>query len=351
MARISEQSQQQLKERIILLLRQNAGGLSEQEIATLLNIERRRLNNYLNELQVEGKLDKEGRLWYLVPQEKFSTRALDLEDEEAVILYLAARLFVKQRDTRIELAENVLMRLADILSQDMGLGDDVQQVALELSRRPKDPHYEDVFRTIIRGYVFHRKVKITYQPYKGRRFETIFAPYLLEPSAIGYSTYAIGYSSIVDALRTYKIECIAQAEVLNHEAFQVPNDFGGLGILQNAWSIYYGEDVVRVILRFHPDVTKRVRETYWHPSQQAWADPDQFGYWCVQFEVADTTDIKPWIRTWGANCEVLDPQELRDELTGEARRLAQLYGWQTSHNQTRPTSEADHSRFADIFGE
>jgi predicted DNA-binding transcriptional regulator YafY len=129
--------------------------------------------------------------------------------------------------------------------------------------------------------------------------------------------------------------------------YAIPADFAGFELLRNAWSIYYGEETVQIILRFHPDVTKRVQETNWHPSQRLAWDEEKRDFLLVSFDVADTTDLKPWIRTWGANCEVLAPAELRDEMMGEARKLAYLYGWQTSRNADDHT----HERFADIFGE
>jgi len=57
--------------------------------------------------------------------------------------------------------------------------------------------------------------------------------------------------------------------------------------------------------------------------------------------VADTTDLKPWIRTWGANVEVLEPQSLRDEMVEEVRKTASLYGWHVSHNIPDPSDPYD----------
>jgi predicted DNA-binding transcriptional regulator YafY len=162
----------------------------------------------------------------------------------------------------------------------------------------------------------------------------VFAPYLLEPSGIGFATYAIGHSSIVNQLRTYKIERIRKAELTRGE-YTIPSDFDGLKLLRSAWSIFYGDEVIKVTLRFHPDVARRVQETNWHISQQLAWDEEQEGYLLMTIEVADTTDLKPWIRTWGANCEVLEPVSLRNELVSEARRLAKLYGWQFGGNRRR----------------
>jgi predicted DNA-binding transcriptional regulator YafY len=347
MSKISEEAKSERKERVYFALQQHENGLTEKEISERLHLERRTVHNYLWELEAEGKIYKEDNssLWMISPYEPVVLRKFELQPEQAMILYLAARLFVKQTDRRNETAELVLSRLANVLSGDMGLGEDLYNAARELAQRPKEPEYEDIFRTLMRSYIYRRQVQILYHPYRGEPFETIFSPYLLEPSAIGFSTYAIGHSTISNRLRTYKIERIERASLLMHNKYEIPADFPGLELLRNAWSIYYGEEVVRVVLRFHPEVARRVQETNWHPSQQLAEDEQNDGYLLLAFDVADTTDLKPWIRTWGANCEVLEPQSLRDELTGEARRLAHLYGWHTTTSMT-----SDHSRFDDIFG-
>jgi predicted DNA-binding transcriptional regulator YafY len=345
MPKIPEDTKRSRLDRVTLLIQRHPDGLSEREIAEDLRFERRTVHNYLLELDLEGKIYRDGHYWYPLPHHIVHLRNPDLKAEEAMILYLAARLFVKQSDRRNETAELVLYKLASILSEDIHLGDDLRDAAQELAQRPKAPDYEDHFRTIMRGYIYRRQVQIVYHPYRGEPFETTFAPYLVEPSAIGMATYAIGYSSLPNALRTYKIERVLRANLLRQE-YVIPSDFRGLELLRNAWSIYYGEEVTRVVLRFQPEVSRRVRETYWHPSQVVMADEEHPDCVLLAFEVADTTDLKPWIRAWGANCEVVEPPDLRDEMMGEARRLAHLYGWRTARSEG-----VDHSRFQDIFGD
>jgi predicted DNA-binding transcriptional regulator YafY len=314
------------KQRVYLLLRSQTNGLRESEIAERLNLERRSVNNYLTALEQEGKLYKEGMTWFVQTFTPAVIRPLEIQAEEATVLYLAARMLVKQSDRRNEIAETVLHKLAHVLKADAGVAAYIEEAALELAQRPLDREYIGVFRSVARSYLYHRKLQIHYQPYQGSPFVTTFSPYLIEPSTIGFSTYVIGYSENVQALRTYKMERIQEAKLLKDE-YDIPEDFPGLELLRNAWSIYYGEETVEVILRFHPEVAKRVQESRWHPSQQTVPDTTDPRFLCVYLQVADTTDLTPWIRTWGANVEVLAPPDLRDRMMGEARRLGEMYGW------------------------
>lgn len=332
MANVSKKDREANIQRVYLHLR-NAGddGMKTSELEQQLGISERTLRDYLSDLASEGKIYKEGWYWFVDRDYVAITlRPLTLEAEEAMVLYLASRLFVKASDTRNTAAERVLEKLASILQADADVSQDIAQAATQLAQRPHDENYQDIFRAIMRGYLHRCPIRIVYRPYKTQDlFETTIHPYLLEPSAIGFATYVIGYSSLPNALRTYKIERIVSAKLLHRDTYIIPADFEGLAMLDTAWSIYYGDETLEVTLRFHPDVAKRVRETNWHPSQRIEDDPKQDGYLLLQITVADTTDLIPWIRTWGANCEVLSPDRLRDELMGEARRFAELYGWVT----------------------
>jgi len=310
---------------VLHLLTRHPNGLTEREVAETLNMGRRTVNNYLRELEIQGKLYKDGRLWLALPYHRTRLRHLEISPEEAMTLYLATRLLVKQHDKRNESAEAALVKLAEVLTGDAGVGHEIHQAALELARRPGDESYSRVFRTVMQSYIYRRKASVTYHPLNGKPFQTVLSPYLLEPSAIGYATYVIGHSSIVDALRTYKLQRIQQA-TLTTEEYIVPPDFPGLEYLRSAWSIISGEDLIPVKLRFSPRVTRRVRESRWHPSQDIVDDPDNPGGCIWTAQIGDLIDFLPWVRSWGADVEVLEPERLRKALVNEARRLADVYG-------------------------
>jgi len=324
MPKTDHDTKQKRVELVYRLIERHPNGLTEQEIADVLNMGRRTVNNYLRRLEIEGKVWKDGHLWGPLPYHRTRLRRFEISPEEAMTLYLATRLLVKQHDKRNESAETALAKLAEVLTGDVGVGDEIYQAALELAQRPGDESYSRVFRTIMQSYIYRRKVSVTYHPMSGKPFQTTLSPYLLEPSAIGYATYVIGHSSIVDDLRTYKLQRIQQA-TLTREEYIVPPDFPGLNYLRGAWSIISGDELIGVKLRFSSRVTRRVRESTWHPSQDVTNDPENPGGCIWTAQVADLTDFRPWVRSWGADVEVLEPERLRGALVSETRKLADMY--------------------------
>ncbi|MCB0116284.1 MAG: hypothetical protein KDD84_19425 [Caldilineaceae bacterium] len=64
MARLRDGDKEQYTDQIYRVIRGHRFGLKETEIARSVGMERRRLNNYLRELQNDGRIIKEGRLWH-----------------------------------------------------------------------------------------------------------------------------------------------------------------------------------------------------------------------------------------------------------------------------------------------
>ena len=191
-----------------------------------------------------------------------------------------------------------------------------------------DSPFARVFEVVTLGWATGRKVRIQHQSLHSENVhEYTLSPYLIEPSGPGYAAYVIGQASYFDDVRTFKLERISQAELLS-ETFEVPAEFDGAARLTRAWGIMYGDETCQVVLRFSPAVTRRVKETVWHASQRFEDCAD--GGCILRVQVAHTLEMKPWIRGWGPECEVIAPPELREEVAGEMRRAAGVYGGETA---------------------
>ena len=62
--------------------------------------------------------------------------------------------------------------------------------------------------------------------------------------------------------------------------------------------------------------------------------------------MAEPQEMLPWIRGWGADAEVIAPAVLRETLMGEARAMAEIYGW---HVRTQADGEGK-STLDEFFG-
>jgi proteasome accessory factor B len=105
--------------------------------------------------------------------------------------------------------------------------------------------------------------------------------------------------------------------------YEIPSEFDANLYLVDSWGIMRGESLTEVVLQFDPQVAPLVKERTWHLSQTT--DELADGGLLFIVRVSDPREMRPWIRSWGADVEVLEPISLRNELKDEARRLAALY--------------------------
>ncbi|HZO75973.1 MAG TPA: WYL domain-containing transcriptional regulator [Ktedonobacteraceae bacterium] len=314
------------------------------EIADLLGINEDTAGKYLNELSFAGLLPitKDGHVWILPEGATIPHLELSLSYPEAVSLYLAGRLLSQTQDEQNWHVTMALKKLVEALPPSLKERQQTLLDALLFAEHPQDQlrDMSHLFQVLASGWVMQRRVRLSYAPPQRKSFECFFDPYLLEPSAIGRTIYAIGYSSVVNDIRTYKLERIQQAE-LTAETFTVSEKFKGPEMLQQAWGVMYtDEEPVKVRLRFSAAVTPRVRETRWHPSQELTLTREGCEWTAI---IGETLEIEPWIRGWGGDCEVLEPTALRERMLTHVRRMVENY--QLTPARPRNPEEFDDALF------
>ncbi|HOT93148.1 MAG TPA: transcriptional regulator [Anaerolineae bacterium] len=331
--------------RIEALLLAYPEGLSQAELARRLGVNRSTINRDLADLTARFAVYEtdDGRLCIDRDHYLMNVR---LTLHESVALHLAARLMTTRTDKQNPHAAAALRKLGLALEKLAPFVAEHLKASAEVmddAAQRHDPVYLEVLETLTRAWSDRRKVRVWHKMEDGRVFEYSFAPYFIEPYAVGQTTHVIGWREPPGALRTFKIERLQRAE-LTDQPYTIPADFDPRNLLADAWGIWYTEaEPVQVVLKFHPRVAQRVRETRWHRSEQVEEQADGSLIWRAR--VAEPREMLPWIRGWGADVEVLEPKDLRETMMGEARAMAEKYGWFVSSQPGGKSSTLD-----DFFG-
>ncbi|NTU85864.1 MAG: WYL domain-containing protein [Chloroflexales bacterium] len=269
-------------------------------------------------------LVKQGRRYVL--DHRRSLHTIRISNDEALALYLAARLLSRHSDEHNPHVVRALDKLGDALqSKSPLIAGHIARAASAVRARRARREYVAVLEVLTQGWAEGRKVALRYYAYStNETTERTFAPYFIEPSGIGYACHVIGFDDLRHELRTFKVERIHEAR-LTDERFTIPPDFDPQRLLASAWGVIWRDaGAIAVTLRFAPAVVRRVKESVWHFSQRLEDLPD--GSCLFTVLVGSTMEMKPWIRQWGAAVEVLAPAELRAELVEEVQVMAATYG-------------------------
>lgn len=308
------------------LIYRNPLGITVHELAELCGTGLRTIQRDLLILQTELNFPviKKGYDRYGLPDGYFLP-PISLSIYEAVGLFLAARLVIRQTDERNPHIESALERLCSILP--LSVAKQLQQGIQYLSNKKTNSEYLRTFEKAAIAWSTRRCLEFKYRSLKSSKTkEWIIAPYFIEITGTSYSTYVLG--KVIKGERkgiiTFKLDRMSEVRLLE-DSFDIPDGLKLDELLSSSWGVMWGEETA-VRLRFSPQVTRRVKESIWHPSQVIEDLPD--GGCIMTVRVGSMLEMTPWIRGWGPDVEVLEPDSLRNEFKGWAKELDRMYNQQ-----------------------
>lgn len=283
----------------------------------------RMLDEIEGELETPVERDELGGVWIRPENYRFSIK---LQLDEVMAVFLAARLLARYSDKPNPHAVKALNSLSLALQRIAPhIAEHIARSSERLDRALNEGAQDHLraLETLTRAWAQGKRVRLYTR--EEPLVERLFEPYFIEPSAIGYASYVIGYDHYRHDERTFKIERLYRV-YLTTETFTIPANFDPYRKLAGAWGVNWGKTgtATAVSLRFAKGrAADRVRETNWHETQRIEDLPD--GGCILHITVGSTLEMKPWIRQWGPDCEVLSPLELRHEIADEMRRAGNIY--------------------------
>lgn len=309
------------------LLLSHPEGLRKAEIARRLDVHRSTAAEYLDDLTVMGVPVFEPTKHQFSINREIYQFDISLTLHESMALHLASRLLATRTDKHNPHAANAirklgiaLEKLAPLISKHLLLSANT----LESPIKKRDPSYLQALETLTKAWALGIKVHLTHEMPDGKVYDYSFSPYFIEPYAVGRTSHVIGFREPPSEIRTFKIERIRTIELLEEETYSIPDDFDPSNQLRDAWGIWFAEDKTTTVkLKFKRKVARRVQETQWHHSQNLSELEDGSLLWIAK--IAEPQEMVPWIRGWGPDVEVLEPIKLRERVSVDAQRLADLY--------------------------
>ena len=307
-------------------LKRGTVGFSTREAADVLGVSERTARRYITELSGtdDGRLPvmNDKGTWSLVEGAAPPRFPVHLSLLEGLSVYLAVRLMSAHSTRFNPYTVNALNQLAWIMPDDIATH--IRRTADEVESRRSATGFVDILTCLAEAWVSRRQVRIIYHSMGSEETPSrTVDPYFLEPTASSLGCYLIAYDHFREEIRIFKIERIQKAQMLT-TCYDIRDDFDPYLYLSTAWGIMGGSAPVEVRLRFSARVRRRVRESDWPGASKAVDTAD--GGCELTVQVSDPLEMRPWIRGWGPDCEVLGPADLRRQIAEDTKAAARQYG-------------------------
>lgn len=122
-------------------------------------------------------------------------------------------------------------------------------------------------------------------------------------------------------IRILAVERIQSLE-LTGDSFDLPTDFNPETLLNSAFDSVY-DDPLLVRIWFSAEQARYIKERTWAPGQKIAVEPD--GGIILEMQTSGWWDVKKWALSFGAEANVLEPEELRTEIADELGRAMARY--------------------------
>ncbi len=187
--------------------------------------------------------------------------------------------------------------------------------------RGEDWRVAEYLSGLRRAVMERLKVKMFYQSVSANtESERIVHPYHLRFHEGAW--YLIGFCTLRNEVRIFAVDRIKSMEILA-DKFDYPADFKIEDYLEGVWGIIRGK-LIRVAIRFDKFQARWIRERPLREGESLEETVD--GGVVFMAGVSGFTEIKQWILSFGDHAEVLEPEELRNEIWREVKRMREIYG-------------------------
>lgn len=220
-----------------------------------------------------------------------------------------------------EAFQRTLNRIRRVLPEEMrAFLEEAGAVYYPHHRGQKALIYPKVFKTAHRAIKEHKICNITYCAITTGQTKTYpITPFRFLYYHNGY--YLICRNPKYDDLLTLAVERIQDLEITS-QTFEPPDDLDIENRIQQAYGITL-EDPMDVKIRFSAWQARYIKQRTWHPSQEI--EKLDNGEIILSFQAGGFYDIKSWILSHGADAEVLEPADLREEIIKELKKNLNFY--------------------------
>ncbi|MBN2653583.1 MAG: YafY family transcriptional regulator [Nitrospirae bacterium] len=257
---------------------------------------------------------------YCYTDDTFSLPACWFNEDNVIALALSARLASAIPDKEIKNSlSGIIEKVLGIFGSSAGM--DLKMLSERVSVKNVEYAVTDdqTFHAVLKALFEAFPIDITYySPHKNQTTQrTVMPLHLMHYMG---SWHLIAFCSSKKDLRNFSISRIKKIEPSN-KTIKLPKSLGSTKeYIRRNFGIMQGGNTQKVLLRISPAIAAWVSEQIWHPEQKMVSCKD--GSIELSLPVSDFREIRRRILSYGADIEVLQPRELKEDIKNEILKMA-----------------------------
>lgn len=304
----------------MLAILKSRGKISRGELSEILEVNKREISRYREDLEMAGLniIETRGRYggYQLLGREYFLDNLLTKAEVEALNLAI------------IHVDKDTFPYINDLMSA-------IEKI--NHSENPQNTKNADMYfkcSHIVQNYDIERikwekindariskyKIKIIYENYSGEKSERIVRPYGINFYNGAY--YLIAYCEKRNEIRQFKFIRIMEIIVLG-EAFKLDESFDLKKYLSNSVGIYK-DGIFDIKLKVFYPYAQFFRENKW-VEDESYEDFSEQGYLIYSAKMEGATQIMSWIMQMGENCILIEPESIRTDIIETNKNILKKY--------------------------
>lgn len=293
---------------------------SKEELSNIFEVSTKTIGNYKRELEEEWDAEivyNKSESRYIIEREGIlgllkSTQPITADDVNLILATLVeSQNFM---ETKINIIKNGLLGiLPEEESEKLS-----KMFHTEKSDKCNDQHIVFNLNKIRRAITDEKKIEFTYRSAVGNHKTHKIIPYSFACEFGKY--YIIGKPEDKEKLVHFRLDRIGKMNILDEPGLK-SDEFNVYKYLKKTWYMYGGEEII-VRVKFNKEFYNVVTEKNMIEGRLLEQGEDYFIY---EFLANGTLGIKLWLLGFGADAEVLEPRELREEFKKISRDMMNLY--------------------------
>ncbi|HWL08003.1 MAG TPA: WYL domain-containing protein [Planctomicrobium sp.] len=253
--------------------------------------------------------------------ETYHLPAVLITEGELLALFLASQtLQMVQGTSHANDLQRAIQKLSEFLPDTISLHWQALDQAQSFRQTVTTLHDIDIFRELVEAALHSRQLRVRYwTASRDAESERVIDPYHLA-YVEGSGWYLLAYCHARKATRMFAPARIRELSQTG-ETFTRPADFKISDFFDGTFKVVSESTLPlkKIRLRFTPSAAKYIREQVFHATQQLEKNAD--GSVVLELSLRSLIEVRRWILSWGSECEVLEPAELKADIRREAAAI------------------------------